>query len=333
MKQQLFEKVKSMSVEEKALELTQYPSYLSNTVITGGDTAGELSLSQIKRTGTLLNTSGGEDALALRRDRQESGIVEPTVIMHDVIHGYRTIAPVPLALAASFNLQIIEDCAEIAAVEAKYDGIDVTFSPMVDLVRDARWGRVMESAGEDAFLGGEVGKAYIRGYHRGGLACCVKHFAAYGAAEGGKEYNTTEVSEQALRNYYLRGYAACMQEKPELVMSSFNLLNGVPVTGSPNLTVGILRNEWGFDGVLISDYAAVKEMTVHGYCADEKAAALAAIKAKVDIEMCSPCYARSLPALLEEGKVSLEELDEAVMRVLELKTNSGCSKSPTAKRI
>ena len=179
---QLAEKLKGMSFEDKALQLTQYPAYLSEGVVTGGDTAGELSLSELRKTGSVLNTNGGEEVIRLRRDKREHGVSDPLIVMHDVIHGYRTIAPVPLALACSFNMQIVEECAEIAAIEAKYDGIDVTFSPMVDLVRDARWGRVMESAGEDPYLCGEVGKAFIRVYHKGGLACCVKQFAAYGAA-------------------------------------------------------------------------------------------------------------------------------------------------------
>lgn len=326
--QQLAEKLKGMSLEDKALQLTQYPAYLTAGVVTGGDTAGDLSLSELRKTGSVLNANCGEEIVRLRRDKREHGISDPLLVMHDVIHGYRTVAPVPLALACSFNLQIIEDCACIAATEAKYDGIDVTFSPMVDLVRDARWGRVMESAGEDPYLCGEVGKAFIRGYHKGGLACCVKHFAAYGAAESGKEYNTAEISEQTLHEYYLRGYAECLKENPELIMTAFCVVNGIPATGNRRLMVDILRKEWGFDGVLISDYASVREMMCHGYCADEKLAAYAAMKATLDIEMSSPCYARFLAELVKEGKIFEDEIDDAVMRIMKLKNRLGLYENP-----
>lgn len=200
---------------------------------------------------------------------------------------------------------------------------------MVDLVRDARWGRVMESAGEDPYLCGQVGKAYIRGYHNGGVACCVKHFAAYGAAEAGMEYNTTDVSEHSLDEYYLRGYQACMEEKPEMVMSSFNALNGKPILGHKDLIVKKLREQWGFDGVLISDYNAVFEMINHGYCQDLKECAKVAIDAKLDIEMCSVAYAKYLPVLLQEGKITMEQIDECVLRVLQLKNKLGLYKNPT----
>lgn len=326
---QIKEKVKNMSIEDKVLLLTQYPSYLpgDTEVVTGGSVYG-LTVDELRKTGSTLNTSCGEETARLRRDKAENGNGEPFAIMHDVIHGYRTIYPVPLALACSFDTNIIEQCAKMAALEAKSDGVDVTFSPMVDLARDARWGRVMESAGEDQLLGGEVGKAFIRGYHEGGLACCIKHYAAYGAAEAGKEYNTTEVSEHTLREYYLKGYQACMDEKPELFMSSFNALNGKPTLAHRKLMVDILRDEWGFDGVLISDYSSVYEMITHGYCKDKKEAALVAIKAKLDVEMSSTCYKEYLPELIADGKVSETELDEAVERFIRLTDKIGLYENP-----
>lgn len=332
-KADLKQKIANMSLEEKALLLTQYPAYLAkdNSVTTGGETKDELSLSALRKTGSVLNTENGEEVQALRQDKAEHGERAPLLVMHDVIHGYRTLAPIPLALACSFDLSLVEECAEIAAIEAKHDGIDVTFSPMVDLVRDARWGRVMESAGEDPYLAGEVGKAFIRGYHKGGLACCVKHFAAYGGAEAGREYACVDLSEHSLRESYLPAYRECLKEKPELIMTSFNLLNGIPATGNRRFAVDILRKEWGFDGVLISDYASVKEMTVHGYCPDEKTAAYAAMKATLDIEMSSPCYARHLPELVRSGELSGEEVDEAVLRVLELQNALGLFENPNQK--
>ena len=241
--------VSAMSIEEKALQLTQFPVYEweghASAVVTGMSNYGDIGCEDLWKCGTTLNAPDGETVLSVRRRRREKGIDDPFPFMLDVIHGYRTIYPVPLALACSFHTELVEDCACLAATEAKYDGVDITFSPMVDLVRDARWGRVMESGGEDPYWSGEVGKAMIRGYHRGGIACCVKHFAGYGAAEAGREYNTTDISERNLREYYLRSYRACLEEKPEMFMSSFNLLNGKPILGHKEIVVGILRREWG----------------------------------------------------------------------------------------
>lgn len=329
----LKEKISKMTLEEKTLQLTQYNYYEldrvgEERVVTGVSEGEGLKDGQYLRVGSILNVPNGEAVNSVRKKRSEQGIKEPLIVMLDVIHGYRTIYPIPLAMACSFDMSLIEKCAEMAAIEARYDGIDVTFSPMVDLVRDARWGRVMESAGEDPYLGGEVGKAYIRGYHNGGIACCVKHFAAYGAAESGMDYNTTDLSEHTLKEYYLRSYRACMDEKPEMVMSSFNALNGVPVLGNRQLIVDTLRTEWGFDGVLISDYNAVREMINHGYRENLKECAQAAIEAKLDIEMCSPAYARYLPELIAEGKISEEQVDEGVLRVLDLKNKLNLYENP-----
>lgn len=330
----LKEKISQMTLEQKLLELTQCNYHdmaepVLDKVVTGVNNEGGLEKEQCLRVGTILNTSGGEDCVTARKLRKDNGIDEPLVIMHDVIHGYRTQYPIPLALACSFDMDLHEKCAEMAATEAKYDGIDATFSPMVDLVRDARWGRVMESAGEDPYLCGQVGKAYIRGYHKGGIACCVKHFAAYGAAEAGMEYNTTEVSEHSLDEYYLRGYQACMEEKPEMVMTSFNALNGKPILGQRDIIVKRLREQWGFDGVLISDHSAVGEMINHGYCEDLKACAKVAIDAKLDVEMCTASYVKELPTLLQEGKVTMAQIDECVLRVLQLKNRLGLYENPT----
>ena len=330
--QHLKNRILKMSLEDKILELTQFIERMlsleESQVVTGVSNWGEPSYSQLWRLGSILNSNNAESVIAIRKTRREKGIEEPIIVMHDVIHGYRTIYPIPLAMSCSFNTDLIENCAEMAGNEAKYDGIDVTFSPMVDLVRDARWGRVMESAGEDPYLCGEVGKAFIRGYHNADIACCVKHFAAYGAAEAGREYNTTDISEHNLKEYYLRGYQACMDEKPKMVMSSFNALNGIPVLGNKKIMVDTLRTEWGFDGVLISDYCSVAEMISHGYCEDKKAGAKVAIDGKLDIEMCSPCYIEGLPGLVAEGKVKEEQIDEAVLRVLKLKNKLGLYENP-----
>ena len=324
--------VSAMSLEEKALQLTQYPVYeldeSAEAVVTGLCDLGGIDREALWRTGTILNAPNGETVQSIRKTRREKGIADPLPFMLDVIHGYRTIYPVPLAMACTFNLKLIEDCAELAATEARYDGVDVTFSPMVDLGLDARWGRVMEGAGEDPYWSGEVGKAMIRGYHRGGIACCVKHFAGYGAAEAGREYNTTDISERNLREYYLRAYRACLEEQPELFMSSFNLLNGKPILGHKEIMLDLLRKEWGFDGVVISDFGAVEELHEHGYCETGKDCASVALSSGLDIEMGSSVYASYLPELVRTGVVSEEQIDEAVLRVLELKNKLGMYENP-----
>ena len=324
--------VSDMSLEEKALQLTQYPVYeldeKTEAVVTGLCDLGGIDREVLWRTGTILNAPNGETVQSIRKTRRGKGIADPFPFMLDVIHGYRTIYPVPLAMACTFNTALIEDCAELAATEASCDSVDVTFSPMVDLGRDARWGRVMEGAGEDPYWSGEVGKAMIRGYHRGGIACCVKHFAGYGAAEAGREYNTTDISERNLREYYLRAYRACLEEQPEMFMSSFNLLNGKPILGHKEIMLDLLRKEWGFNGVVISDFGAVEELYEHGYCETGRDCARVAIESGLDIEMGSSVYASYLPELVRTGVVSEERLDEAVLRVLELKNKLGMYENP-----
>ena len=328
----LKELVDAMSLEEKALQLTQFPVHEweghVSAVVTGLSNSEDTCCEDLWKSGTTLNAPDGETIMSVRKRRREKGIEDPFPFMLDVIHGYRTIYPVPLALACSFHIKLIEDCACLAATEAKCDGVDVTFSPMADLVRDARWGRGMESGGEDPYWSGEVGKAMIRGYHRGGIACCVKHFAGYGAAEAGREYNTTDISERNLREYYLRSYRACLEEKPEMFMSSFNLLNGKPILGHKELVVDLLRKEWGFDGVLISDFGSVEEMRTHGYCATGKECARVAIENGLDIEMSSSDYVHHLPELVQEGTISEEMVDRSVLRVLELKDKLGMYDNP-----
>ena len=324
--------VSAMSIEEKALQLTQFPvnewEGHATAVVTGMSNYGNFDREELWKSGSTLNAPDGETVMSVRKRRREKGIEDPFLFMLDVIHGYRTIYPVPLALACSFNTKLIEDCACLAATEAKYDGVDITFSPMVDLVRDARWGRVMESGGEDPYWSGEVGKAMIRGYHRGGIASCVKHFAGYGAVEAGREYNTSDISKRNLWEYYLRTYRACLEEKPEMFMSSFNLLNGKPILGHKEIIVDLLRKEWGFDGVLNSDYGAVDEMRAHGYCATGKECARTAIESGLDIEMGSADYIHHLPELVREGTVSEDMVDQSVLRVLELKDKLGMYDNP-----
>ncbi len=263
----------------------------------------------------------------LKNDRNKI----PLMIMLDVIHGYKTIFPIPLAMGASFDTELVEECSKFAAVEATKEGVMATFSPMVDLARDARWGRIMETTSEDPYVNGEFGKAMIRGYHAGGLACCVKHFAAYGGAESGRDYNLVDMSEHTLREYYLRAYHECLKENPEMVMASFNSLNGIPATGNTWLMRDILRKEWGFDGVIISDYGGVEEMISHRFKENRKQAAKAGILAGVDIEMCTSAYSENGESLVEEGELNIELINDSVRRILKLKEKYGLFENPYYK--
>ncbi len=322
-----------MSLEEKARQLTQVNAAVIHAgiraEITGKDEGLGLTNEDASGIGSVLNFGSPEEALSVQDEYlKKSPHKIPLIFMQDVVHGYRTIFPIPLALGCSFDTRLAEDCAAVSAEEAKYSGTQVTFAPMVDLARDARWGRVMETTGEDTWLNGEMGRAFVRGFHRGGILCCVKHFAAYGAAEAGRDYNTTDVSERNLKEYYLPAYRACVEEGADLVMSSFNLLNGIPLNGHKDLLVDTLRKEWGFGGVLISDYAAVKEMIAHGYLPDMKACAETVIGNGLDMEMMSSAYIRHLPGLVREGKVTKEQVDGSLRRVLEMKEKAGLFDRP-----
>lgn len=327
------EVIQEMSVLDKARQLTQIIAVFlkqeSEAEITGMKDSLGVEMEDLKESSSILNFMYGGEMSEIQKEYLEKSVKKiPLVFMQDVIHGYRTIFPIPLAMGASFDAKLTEDCMEMSAKEAKANGVQVTFAPMVDLVRDARWGRVMESTGEDPYLNGEMGKAMIRGFRKGGLATCVKHFAAYGGAESGKDYNTVEIGEHALKEFYLRAYHECMKENPELVMSSFNMLNGAPVNGHKELLVDLLRDEWGFDGVLISDYNAIREMIKHGYLENEKECARVAANNEIDMEMMSGTYIKYLPELVAEGKVSEETIDRMLKRVLTLKEKLGLLDDP-----
>ena len=328
--EQLFSK---MSLKEKIFQLEQFNSVLLKPLV-GWDATGPmknlgLTEEDLKMTGSVLNSMGAERMKGIQTEFLEKSQQEiPLAFMHDVIHGYRTIYPINLGLACSFNLDLIRDVAEMAAREAVLDGVNVTFAPMVDLARDARWGRVMETSGEDPYWNSLIAAATVQGFQKGGIATCVKHFAAYGGAVAGKDYAEVDMSEYTLREYYLPAYKAAIDAGAEMVMPSFNLLNGVPATGNTWLLQDILRDEWGFDGVVVSDYAAICEMITHGYAEDEKDAACKALLAGVDVEMCSTMYAHHLEQLLAEGKVTQEQIDRAVLRVLRLKEKLGLFENP-----
>lgn len=324
--------IKRLTLEEKASQLYQaVAAYLKETTAanTGLIDASSFLQEQVFNVGSILNFADAKEMKEISNlCIQGSSAKIPPMFMLDVVHGCTTIYPIPLAMAGTFDTGLVETCCEMAARESVVGGIQATFAPMVDLVRDPRWGRVMESAGEDPFLNGVMGRAQIRGFKKGGLISCVKHFAAYGAAEAGRDYNTTDISDYSLYNFYLTAYEECVKEQPEMVMTSFNLLNGVPVNGHSDLLIDLLRNQWGFDGVVISDYNGVTEMIVHGYAEDEERCAEIALNNEIDIEMVSPSYIRYLPKLVKEGRVSEEKIDRMLRRVLELKKKAGLFENP-----
>ncbi len=267
---------------------------------------------------------------------EESRLKIPLIVGFDVIHGYRTIFPIPLAESCSWNLQLIEKSAEIAAREARSAGVHWAFAPMVDVARDPRWGRIAEGAGEDTFLGAKIAAARVRGFQGESLnssetvAACVKHFAGYGAAEGGRDYNTTEISERTLREIYLPTFKAAIDAGSASVMSSFNDMNGLPSSANEFLLKKILRDEWNFDGVLLSDYDAVGELVKHGISANLADAAREAISKNLDMDMESGAYQKNLAQLVKDKKVDQKILDEAVRRVLRLKNKLGLFENPYA---
>lgn len=327
-----------MTLEEKVGQLTQCNAnvfYDSSADITGPRTQLGLNQQQLDSMGSVLNFKSPMEVRQIQdahlaADRNKI----PMMFMMDVIHGFRTIFPLPLALGCSFDTELVSDCSRMAAKEASAGGVHLTFTPMVDYVRDARWGRVMETCGEDPLLNCRMGAAQVKAFQGDdlskseNLATCVKHFAAYGGAEAGRDYNTVELSEHCLREYYLPAYKACIDAGSTMVMPSFNTLNGVPSIANPWLMKDILRKEWGFDGVVISDYNAVGELLVHGIAEDRKQAAKLAFENGCDIEMCSSTFFHHLQELINEGAITEAQIDEATMRVLELKQKLGLFEDP-----
>lgn len=264
----------------------------------------------------------------------ESRLGIPMINARDVIHGFKTIFPIPLGQAASFNPEIAETGARVAATEASAAGIRWTFAPMIDVTYDPRWGRIAEGCGEDPYLTSAMGVAMIKGFQGDdmanptSIAACAKHFAGYGATEGGRDYNSTFIPERRLRNVYLRPFEAAVKGGVATLMSSFNDNDGVPSSGNAFLLKQVLRNEWKSDGVVVSDWASVSEMINHGFCTNGKEAAMKATNAGTDIEMVSETYIEYLPELIKEGKVSMETIDNAVRNILRLKFRLGLFENP-----
>ncbi len=323
-----------MSLQQKLAQISQFNAIClsvgASEDITGPEQEVSLTKEDVAATGSTLNFENASEGIRIQKEHLEMDPNKiPLLFMHDVIHGYKTIYPIPLALGASFDTQTVEECCAMASEEMSVGGVHVTFAPMVDLVRDPRWGRCMETTGEDPYLNSDMARAMVRGFQKSGrVAACVKHFAAYGQCEAGLDYSATDMSERTLRDFYLPAYKAAVDEGVEMLMTSFNILNGVPSSGNKRLVKSILREEWGFDRIVISDYNAFREMKQLGFCETDKECALKAIEATSDIEMMSPCYLQNIPQLIEEGLVLETQIDEAVMRVLRLKQKLGLFENP-----
>ncbi len=328
-----------MSLQEKIDQMLQLMGVFYQEdmegVLTGPARNMGVGEEDIRLAGSILGTYGAAKLKKLQKEYMEKQPHHiPMLFMMDVIHGMKTIFPMPLAQGATFEPELSEKCAAAAAKEAAVSGLHVTFSPMVDLVRDARWGRVMESNGEDPYLNSRFAEAQVKGFQGEDMGApykvcaCVKHFAAYGGAEAGREYNTVELCEHTLRDFYLPSYKAGIDAGAGMVMTSFNTLNGIPASTNKWLMREILRGEMGFDGVLISDFSAILETIAHGHSADEADAAKKALEAGVDIDMMTSVYSANLRKLVEEKAVDEALIDEGVMRILELKNRLGLFENP-----
>lgn len=285
--------------------------------------------------GSILNVVNPEEVNKIQKIAvEESRLGIPLIVSRDVIHGYKTIFPIPLGQAATFNPEIVKEGARVAAIEASADGIRWTFAPMIDVARDPRWGRIAESCGEDPYLNAIMGTAMIKGYQGDSLndptaiAACAKHFVAYGAAEGGRDYNSTFIPERVLRNVYLPPFKAAADAGCATFMTSFNDNDGVPSTANSFVLKDVLRKEWKYDGMVVTDWASALEMVNHGFCTDGKDAAEKSVNAGVDMEMVSETFIQNLKQSIAENKVSIETIDNAVRNILRLKFRLGLFDNP-----
>lgn len=316
-----------MTLEEKLGQMNQISSYGNIEDMSGLIKKGEV--------GSILNEVDPVRVNALQRVAvEESRLGIPVLMARDVIHGFKTIFPIPLGQAASFNPQVAEEGARVAAIEASAAGIRWTFAPMIDVARDPRWGRIAEGCGEDTYLTSVMGAAMVKGFQSDSLsdptavAACPKHFVGYGAAEGGRDYNSTFIPERRLRNVYLPPFEAAAKAGAATFMTSFNDNDGVPSTGNTFILKDVLRKEWGFDGLVVTDWASASEMMSHGFAANPKEVAMKAVNAGVDMEMVSYTFVKELPALLKEGKVKEAAIDEAVRNILRIKFRLGLFDNP-----
>ena len=325
--------LKLMTLEEKVGQMNQYNGDWAATgpITKDGDKQNQIRKGMV---GSMLNVTGVDHTRILQEIAMQSRLKIPLLFGQDVIHGYRTIFPVPLGEAASWDMDAIQQSARIAATEASAAGIHWTFAPMVDIARDPRWGRVMEGAGEDPYLGSLVATARVKGFQGNGLGnvdavmACAKHFAAYGAAVAGRDYNSVDMSLQQLYNIYLPPFKAAADAGAATFMNSFNDLNGIPATASALLQRDILKGQWKFRGFVVSDWGSVGEMINHGYVKNNYEAAMAAVNAGSDMDMESRSYIDNLAKLVKEGKVKLAVVDDAVKRILRKKFELGLFDDP-----
>lgn len=326
------ELMKKMTLHEKIGQLNlQVAGDITTGTAQDTEVAGRIAAGEM---GGVFNLKGADKIRALQEVAvKKSRLGIPLIVGMDVIHGYETIFPIPLALSCSWDLDAIERSARIAAREASADGINWTYSPMVDICVDSRWGRVSEGNGEDPWLGGQIAAAMVRGYQgdysrEDNIMACVKHFALYGAVESGRDYNTVDMSRLRMYNQYLPPYKAAVDAGAGSIMSSFNLVDGVPATANRWLLTDLLRGEWGFDGFVATDYESVSEMIRHGVSADLKEASAQALHAGTDMDMVSAGFLKTLEQSLSEGRVTEAEIDAACRRVLEAKYKLGLFADP-----
>ena len=327
--------LRKMTLEEKIGQLVQYSAGQPTGPGTGRSDYNEMI--ERGQIGALFNISTAKETNAYQRIAVEKSRLHiPIIFGLDVIHGFRTEFPIPLGLASTWDPQVVEQAARVAAREASATGIRWTFSPMVDIARDARWGRMAEGAGEDPFLGAQLAAAYVRGYQGtrldapDSIAACVKHYVGYGAAEAGRDYNTTEISEHTLREIYLPPFHAAVNAGSATIMSAFNSINGVPASANPFTLTQILRKEWGFRGIVDSDWTSVVEIMAHGIANDGATAARKAFMAGVDMDMASSLYHDHMLKLVQAGQVPQTNIDEGVRRVLRVKFALGLFDHPYA---
>ena len=329
--------LKKMTLKEKLYQLQQVNSDVfmdsENMPITGPDFLLEFDKGFKYEVSSVYNSLGAERNIKIQKEVLEHSHHKiPLAFMLDVIHGYRTIYPVNLGLACSFDRALVKECAQMASKEASVDGIQLTFSPMLDVSRDARWGRCTESCGEDTYLTCEMARASVEGFQGDGgkytLGASVKHIAGYSAPISGKDYDSSDISEHTLREVYLPPYKAAVEAGAMVAMPAQNAINGIPGNGNAFILRDILRKEWGFEGVTISDYGSVENLVTHGFCENKDEATAIALDAEIDMEMVSTCYISRAEKLLNKGIITEGQIDKAVMRVLRLKEKLGLFENP-----
>lgn len=336
-RQRVSDLMSKMTLEEKIGQMNQYNGFWNVTGPSPAEGNAKEKYDHLSKgwVGSMLNVRGAEEVRAVQKVAvEQSRLGIPLIIGFDLIHGYKTISPIPLAESASWDLDAIKNAASLGAKEAAAAGINWTFAPMVDITRDARWGRVMEGAGEDPYLGSLIASARIKGFQGLDLsspntvAACAKHFAAYGFAEAGRDYNTVDIGDNTLHNIVLPPFKAANEAGVKTFMNSFNDLNGIPATADKNLQRNILKGDWGFEGFIVSDWGSLKEMIDHGYAENNHHAGSLGLNAGSDMDMESYIYLTELKSLLKEGEVTMAQINDAVRRILTVKFELGLFEDP-----